>query len=121
MISIPSSRRYYLYKESTDMRKSFNGLCGLVNNEMDKDLMKGDAFIFVNKRRTMIKVLIWDRTGFLIYYKKLSSGSFELPVNGLDCSHQELSMATLMMILEGVELKGIKMRKRYLKKDKKCA
>ncbi len=98
------------------MRKSFDGLCGLVNNEMDKNLMKGDAFIFVNKRRTMIKVLIWDRTGFVIYYKKLSSGSFELPSQRDDLAHQELSLATLMMMLEGVQMQGIKMRKRYVRR-----
>lgn len=110
-----------MYKDSTDMRKSFNGLCGLVNNGMDRDLMKGDAFIFVNKRRTMVKVLIWDRTGFVIYYKKLSSGSFELPLDDANLSHQELSLATLMMMLEGVKMEGIKMRKRYVRRDKKCA
>ncbi|MBK8506717.1 MAG: IS66 family insertion sequence element accessory protein TnpB [Saprospiraceae bacterium] len=69
MIGIPGVRTYYLYRKPTDMRKSFNGLGGVVNNEMGKDLLSGDGFIFLNKRRTLIKVLVWDRTGYVIYYK----------------------------------------------------
>ncbi|MBK8505479.1 MAG: IS66 family insertion sequence element accessory protein TnpB [Saprospiraceae bacterium] len=49
--------------------KVCNGLGGVVNNEMGKDLLSGDGFIFLNKRRTLIKVLVWDRTGYVIYYK----------------------------------------------------
>jgi len=109
MINIPSARRYYLYSNATDMRKSFNGLSGLVNNEMGKNLQSGDGFIFINKRRTLIKILIWDRSGFVIYYKKLSSGTIQMPDGG----KSEVSVATLMMMLEGVDLKRTYMRKRY--------
>ncbi len=79
MIGLSTTHRYYMYRHPTDMRKSFAGLAGLVINEMGVDPLQGDAYLFVNKRRTLIKVLIWDRTGFVIYYKKLSSGTFELP------------------------------------------
>ncbi|RZV61025.1 MAG: transposase [Flavobacteriaceae bacterium] len=109
MINIPSARRYYLYSNATDMRKSFNGLSGLVNNEMGKDIRSGDGFIFINKRRTLIKILIWDRSGFVIYYKKLSSGTIQVP----DGEESEVSVAVLMMMLEGVDLKRSYMRKRY--------
>ncbi len=95
------------------MRKSFAGLSGLVINEMKKDLLNGDGFIFINKRRTLIKVLIWDRTGFVIFYKKLSSGSLELPEWDATTTTQQISIRTLLMMLEGVKLKGIKLRKRY--------
>ena len=66
MIGLPTVSQYFLYSEATDMRKSFAGLCGLVNNELNKDLTKGDGFVFINKRRTLMKVLVWDRTGFVI-------------------------------------------------------
>jgi len=109
MINIPSARQYYLYSKATDMRKSFNGLSGLVNNEMARDLQNGDGFIFINKRRTLIKILIWDRSGFVIYYKKLASGTIQVP----EGEKSEVSVATLMMMLEGVDLKRSYMRKRY--------
>lgn len=103
----PSIRRYYLYQGYADMRKSFNGLGGLVNMEMEKTLQSGDGFIFINKRRNMVKVLVWDRNGYVIYYKRLASGSFEVPEN------LEISATQLLMILEGIELNSIRLRKRF--------
>ena len=109
MIDLAGVRRYFLYRQSTDMRKSFNGLCGLVINELGKDPMCGDGFVFVNKRRTLIKILIWDRTGFLIYYKKLEKGTIEIPED----DNADLKISTLVMMLEGIQLEGIRHRKRY--------
>jgi transposase len=57
------------------MRKGFNGLSGLVNNELDRNVLSGDVFIFVNRRRTLIKLLVWDKSGFVIYYKRLEQGT----------------------------------------------
>ena len=102
-----------MYKHPTDMRKSFNGLAGLVNNEVRGNLRSGDGFVFLNRRRTLIKILVWDRTGFVIYYKKLSSGTFEMPDGELGNKSIELSSSQLMLILEGVELKSARWRKRY--------
>jgi transposase len=61
------------------MRKSFDGLCGLVINQLGQNPMTGDVFIFMNRRRSLIKLLVWDQTGFVIYYKRLEKGTFELP------------------------------------------
>ena len=58
------------------MRKSFDGLSGLINNELKKNPLSGDVFIFINKRRDRIKLLIWDRTGFWLFYKRLEKGRF---------------------------------------------
>ena len=66
MISFNSSQRFFLYRGATDMRKSFNGLCGLVTNELQKPLTTGDVFMFINKPRNSIKLLVWDRNGFVI-------------------------------------------------------
>ncbi|MCB0670231.1 MAG: IS66 family insertion sequence element accessory protein TnpB [Saprospiraceae bacterium] len=112
MLGLPQVRRYFLYRDATDMRKSFNGLGGLVINEMGGKLLSGDGFVFVNKRRTMLKILVWDRTGFVIYYKRLSSGTFEVPV-GSSATSMEVSVAKIMLILEGVSLDSVKWRKRY--------
>lgn len=121
MIGIPGVRTYYLYRKPTDMRKSFSGLGGVVNNEMGKDLLSGDGFIFLNKRRTLIKVLVWDRTGYVIYYKKLASGTVELPGWKEDLETQPLEISTLLMMLEGVEIGSAKLRKRYIKQERKSA
>ncbi len=112
MIGFPQVSQYYLYTGFADMRKSFTGLSGLVLNEMGKELRSGDGFVFVNKRRTMIKILVWDRTGFVIYYKRLSSGTIELPKPGASIS-APLSISKLLLMLEGVSLESVRWRKRY--------
>ena len=113
MLSLSSKCRYYLYKGSTDMRKGFDGLGGLVKSHIESDLQSGDVFIFINKRRDRVKMLSWEVTGFAIYYKRLERGSFELPSDIGEKSSIELSWSTLVMLLEGIELKGIKKRKRF--------
>lgn len=113
MLGFPTVGRYFLYKHPTDMRKSFTGLAGLVNNHMGGNLRGGDGFVFINKRRTLIKILVWDRTGYVIYYKKLSSGTFEMPDGQTGQKNIELNSSQLVLILEGVELKSARWRKRY--------
>lgn len=68
MITFGPAQRYFLYRQPTDMRKSFDGLCGLVTRGMNRDPLSGDVFVFVNRRRTHMKLLIWDRSGFVLYY-----------------------------------------------------
>lgn len=105
------------------MRKGFNGLGGLVNDFFDHPLMSGDVFIFLNRRRTHIKLLMWDATGFAIYYKRLEAGTFEMPKNNsqnnntfTNTSTIELRWSELVLLLEGIEIKSIKKRKRYSQK-----
>lgn len=111
------------------MRKGFNGLGGLVNHFFGHPLMSGDVFIFLNRRRTHIKLLMWDATGFAIYYKRLEVGTFEMPINKIT-KHKnnadanpvttpspiELRWSELVLLLEGIEIKSIKKRKRYSQK-----
>ena len=103
-----------MYGPATDMRKGFAGLSGLVRQHIDHELLSGDVFIFINRRRDRIKLLMWDATGFALYYKQLERGTFELPAAAADGS-LELSWSDLVMLLEGVEIKSIKRRKRYQK------
>jgi len=77
-------------------------------------LRTGDGFVFINKRRTMMKILVWDRTGFIIYYKQLSQGTFELPEYNNDGKSMEISISKLMLIMEGIQLENVKYRKRYI-------
>ncbi len=107
MITFSPAQRYFLYRDPADMRKSFDGLCGLVTAGLKRDPLSGDVFVFINRRRTHIKLLVWDRCGFVIYYKRLERGSFEIPATGTLSWHQ------LVLMLEGISLKSARYRKRY--------
>jgi transposase len=98
------------------MRKSFDGLCGVVRNTMRQDMLTGDVFIFLNKRRTHIKLLLWERDGFAIYYKRLEQGTFELPVANATAHPPAITHQQLLLILQGISLRNIRYRKRYQKK-----
>lgn len=113
MIGFTSSQRYFLYRTSTDMRKSFDSLCALVSSQMKRDFLSGDVFIFVNRDRNRIKLLVWDRSGFVIWYKRLEEGTFELPQFAEGVPDAEVRWERLVMILEGIQLGSVKERKRY--------
>jgi len=104
------SRPYYLYDEPTDMRKSFNTLGAIVTTLMGFRLESGAGFIFINKRKTHLKMLMWEGDGFSLYYKRLAQGTFE-HVQGLD--EYKLSYEKLLLVLQGIETKTIKKRKRF--------
>jgi transposase len=113
MIPFGSTQRYFLYCPATDMRKSFDGLCGLVRQGLAGDPLSGDVYIFVNGRRDRIKLLVWDRTGFVIYYKRLEQGAFELPAQKGPGAGVSISWPDLMLILEGISLASVRRRKRF--------
>lgn len=121
MISLGSQYRFFLYTKSTDMRKSFDALSGLVRNELKRDPLDGDVYVFLNRQRNLVKLLQWDRSGYAIYAKRLEQGTFELPKDAKSYPHQvntpepriELKWAELMLILEGIALKSVRYRKRY--------
>ncbi len=71
MITFSPAQRYFLYREPADMRKSFDGLCGLVTSGLKRNPLSGEVFVFINRRRTHIKLLVWDRSGFVLYYVEL--------------------------------------------------
>ena len=113
MLTYSSKYRYFLCRGATDMRNGFDGLGGLVRKHFEADLMSGDVFIFINRKRDRVKMLAWDVTGFAIYYKRLERGTFEIPLDITGKRSVELNYATLVMLLEGIELEGLKKRKRY--------
>ena len=113
MFPFSSSQRYYLYRHPTDMRKSFNGLSGLVRSELGGNPISGDVFIFVNRRRDRIKLLVWDRSGYVLLYKHLQQGTFELPAFEAQASSCQMKWEELVLILEGVSLKSVRRRKRF--------
>ena len=91
------------------MRKGFYGLGNLVREYYEREPTDGGVYIFINKRRDKIKLLVWDRTGYVVYYKTLEQGTFEFP----DTGQKRIKWDELVMILEGVKLNSIKRKKRY--------
>ena len=74
--------RIFLYNLAVDMRRSFDGLMGIVQSEFEQDVRQGDLFVFINKRRDRIKILWWDDDGLAIFMKRLEQGTFERPADG---------------------------------------
>jgi transposase len=113
MLSFPGQARVYLCSTAVDLRKSFDGLSGLVESVFHGDLLEGHLFLFLNKRRDRIKALWWDRDGLALFYKRLERGTFEMPRAGGDAPQIELDATELTMLLGGVSLTSVKRRKRF--------
>lgn len=104
------SQSYYLYDQPCDMRKSFNTLGALVSEQMGLELLSGAGFVFINRRKTHLKLLSWEGDGFSLYYKRLESGTFEHPAS---TSGFGLTYEKLLLILRGIQTDKIKKRKRF--------
>lgn len=113
MFSLTSSMSYYLYPAPTDMRNSFDGLSGIVKNKLKREVFSGEVFIFFNKRRDKMKLLHWESGGFTLYYKRLESGTLELPKFDRNTISVNIKWAELVMIVEGISIKDIQKRKRF--------
>jgi transposase len=114
MLSLNPGIRYWLYQAPASMGKSFDGLSGIATNEMKAPLLSGDVFIFLNRRRTHIKMLQWQLDGFGIYYKRLEQGTFERPQPDREGASVIITPQQLELILQGVSLKKVHYRKRYI-------
>lgn len=113
MTGLHARHRYYLYSQPADMRKSFDGLSGLVRNGLKRNPTDGEVYVFLNRGRSIIKLLHWDRSGFSIYSKRLERGSFERPRRPAGQAGLQLSWEELVLILEGISLDSVRRRKRY--------
>jgi len=113
MFTLSSSNKFHLYSQPTDMRKSFDGLSGLVQNNLESNPCSGDVFIFINRGRDKIKLLHWQGISFTLYYKRLEKGTFELPQYDASVGSITLSYAQMVMIVDGLTIKNIERRKHY--------
>ena len=100
-------RNYYLSISPTDMRKGIDSLAGVVTNELGKNPLTGDLFIFANRRKNQLKMLHWQGDGYAVFYKRLEKGTYELPLNNQITSEQ------VLFLLQGVVIKSVKKHKRY--------
>lgn len=97
----PVQPRILAWREPVDMRKSFDGLVGMVRDAMAEDPLSGSLFVFVNRRGSHLKYVYWDRTGFALFAKRLDRGRFVIPGGE---RAQLLSAEQLQLILDGIVL-----------------
>jgi transposase len=104
-----SPARIFLRRGATDMRKGFDGLSGLVRETFGREPSDGSLFVFVSRRRDMLKALYWDRDGFALWSKRLERGRFAAPAEG----PAEIGRADLALLLEGVTVRVIRRSPRW--------
>ena len=122
MITLPSSVKIHVCVAPTDMRKGFDGLCGLAEHVLKQDPLSGHLFVFRNRARDRLKVLYWDNDGLAIWYKRLERGGFQLPTDlqPVDEAQRaaEISVGELNLLLGGIDLASVKRRRRYQRPSK---
>lgn len=114
MFNLNDSIRYWLYPFPTDMRKSFYTLSGIVTDQMDRNIQNGDAFIFINRSCTCMKVLHMETGGLVIYHLRLEEGTFKLPIFDEESSSLPSSWKELMLMIQGIDIGKYKQKKRWI-------
>jgi transposase len=104
MLSVAPGAKVYLAVESVDLRRGHDGLCELVSGRLALDPYGGHLFVFVGRRGDRIKVLFWDRGGFVLYYKRLARGRFRMPRVADGADRVVLDGTELAMLLGGFDL-----------------
>ncbi len=108
----PESRvRVWLYRRPTDMRRSFDGLSAMVKHELGAEPTDGDLYVFVNRRKTLMKVLYFERSGYCLWSKRLEQGQFQVRWDG--ALKGSLDLTALKLIIEGIDTGSVRRLKRY--------
>lgn len=113
MLSFGASVRLFVATSPTDLRKSFDGLSALVQSELGMSPLRGDMFIFLNRRATQVRILFWDRDGFCVLCKRLEQGTFRRVEAADGEASVEIEAAELAMLLQGIDAQGVRKRRRY--------
>jgi transposase len=112
MLNLGGSHRVFLCAQPVDFRKAHDGLCALVRDGFGDDPFTGDVFVFHNGTRDRIKLLLWDRNGFWLLYKRLEQGTFPFGAPR-ESARVEITRAQLAMLLDGLEWKHARKSSRY--------
>jgi transposase len=114
VLTLPSSVRIFLATEPTDLRKGFDGLSAATRGVIRQDPLSGHLFVFINRRRNRMKILVWQTSGFLLLYKRLERGTFKLPAEPRPGERSvRIGSADLALLLEGIDLRGARRRKHW--------
>lgn len=114
MIHFSPAMKIYLHRDPVDMRKSYDGLFGLVKNELSMDVRSGGLFMFINARRNRVKLMYWDKDGIAIWQKRLEQGSLQHPQPHDSAKHLQIDATELNLLLSGIDLQSVKRRHRYV-------
>lgn len=112
MIPFTSGHRYFLYTGIADFRKSYNGLYGIVQTLMQSNPIDGSVYVFFNKRRNQIRLLVYDSGGLVLLSKRLEKGTYELIKSEGESAKIQINWLQLNCIMQGIKLRSIKYRKR---------
>lgn len=107
MLTLPRSVRIYLASGPVDLRKSIDGL-GALASTRGHDVYSGHLYVFTSRRGDRVKILAWDHGGFVLYYKRLEKGRFQLPEIAPDAVEVQLDATQLAMLLDGIDLRRVK-------------
>lgn len=114
MIFLPRSVRIYVATEPMNLHRSFDGLSAFVRSELGHDPLCGHVFVFLNRRRTMAKLLVWTRGGFTVVHKRLERGTFAFAKDVRPGAVQvEIDAHELSMLLEGIDATKVKTSRRW--------
>lgn len=104
VLGLPPSVRIYFATGLVDMRNGIDGLRALVENALKKDPYEGHLFVFVGKSKDKVKILFWDKNGFVLHMKRLERGRFQLPTVDAARGRVEMEATELAMLLDGIDL-----------------
>jgi transposase len=113
--------RVFVALEPTNLRRSYDGLAALVSGTFGRDVFEGDAFVFLNRRGTQVRVLYWDGDGYCIWMKRLEAGTFRKLEGPHGQALLEVDGGELAMLLSGIDAVKVKRRKRYARPRKNAA
>ena len=116
MIRATVHMQVFVCVQPTDMRRSFDGLSGMVRQVMAQDPLSGALFLFRNRGRDRLKILYWDRDGLAIWYKRLEKGSFQFPTDlkpASDITNCQITSEELSLLLDGIDLSSVQHRPRF--------
>ena len=114
MLSVAESARIFVARDPVDFRRQFDGLAGIARDEFGMDPCSGHVFVFFNKRRDRIKILVFEHSGFWLHYKRLERGTFDVLVDGEHADGcVEVEARRLRMLLDGLDLRHAKFRRHF--------
>lgn len=113
MLSLSLPVDIFLHAEPADLRKSYDSLTALVREHLERNVLDGGLFVFLNARRNRIKLLYWDRDGLAIWQKRLERGMFSPPARRANQASVMLSPAELALLLDGLEVITTRRSVRY--------
>lgn len=116
---LPPSVKIFMANRPVDMRKGFDGLLAIVRSAWRKDIFSGYLFVFLGSRRDQVKILFWDKGGFVLYYKRLEQGRFKALSFCAEHEAIELDSTQLFLLLDGIDFTKVRRKNHWSPMDKR--